>query len=191
VIAPHRSTTKRHDTPALVMWALIALPLSCTAAWSESTVPTASGTKASGTTATARAAAHRCHSPQATIDACDDAVRWNPQDASLLIAMGDVQMRAQHPADAARAYRHALALAPSTPGIQEKISKADARVAKINARAKTKVTPSASIPTKADAKAAPATADAKAAPDSPPLRAATAPGAPKHFSNADPETQSH
>ncbi len=110
--------------------------------------------------------------------------------------MGDVQMRAQHPADAARAYRHALALAPSTPGIQEKISKADARVAKINARAKTKVTPkdaplSASIPTKADAKAAPATADAKAAPDSPPLRAATAPGAPKHFSNADPETQSH
>jgi len=205
VIALHRSTTKRHGTLAFVMWAIVALPLSCTAAWSESTVPTASVSTAAGTTATARAAAHRCHSPQATIDACDDAVRWNPQDASLLVAMGDVQMRAQHPADAARAYRHALALAPSTPGIQQKISKADARVAKINARAKTKVTPKAAPlsaatptkadakaePTKADAKAAPAKADAKAAPDSQPLSAASAPVAVKHFSNADPETQSH
>jgi len=209
VIALHRSTTKRHDTLAFVMWAIVALPLSCTDAWSESTAPTASVSTpsvstAAGTTATARAAAHRCHSPQATIDACDDAVRWNPQDASLLIAMGDVQMRAQHPADAARAYRHALALAPSTPGIQQKISKADARLAKINARAHTKVTPKAAPlsaatpkadskaePTNADAKTAPAKADAKAAPASPPLSAATAPVAVKHFSNADPDTQSH
>jgi len=150
------------------MWALIALPLSWTAAWSESSVSTAAVSTAAETTATARAAAHRCHSPRATIDACDDAVRWNPRDASLLIAMGDVQMRAQRPADAARAYRHALALAPGTPGIQQKISKADARVAAINARAKSKVTPKAA-----------------------PLSAATAPVAVKHFSNADPETQSH
>ena len=108
--------------------------------------------------------------------------------------MGDVHMRAQRPADAARAYRHALALAPSAPGIQQKISNADARLAKINARAKAKVT------LKADAKAAPkpqpTASMAKAQPSAPmanasPLSGATAPAAAKHFSNAESETQSH
>ncbi len=108
--------------------------------------------------------------------------------------MGDVHMRAQRPADAARAYRHALALAPSAPGIQQKISNADARLAKINARAKAKVT------LKADAKAAPkpqpTESMAKAQPSAPmanasPLSGATAPAAAKHFSNAESETQSH
>jgi predicted Zn-dependent protease len=139
-----------------------------------------------GSNAVARAAAHRCHSPHATVDDCDDAVRWNPQDASLLIAMGDVQMRAQRPADADRAYQHALALAPSTPGIEQKIGNAEARLAKIHARAKAKVN------AQTDAKSAPNAPPASASTSkAPPLSAATAQAAVKHFSNADPETQSH
>ena len=199
MIAPvDRSTTKRHDARALWRTLLVALPLSCAAAWSQSAVPTTAS--AAGSTATARAAARRCHSVHATIDACDDAVRWNPQDASLLIAMGDVHMRAQHLADAARAYRHAFALAPSTPGLQQKISNVDARLAKINARTKSKVTPKAvaKLSPKADAKTVPPSASTSkvqppAAPTTnpPPLSAATAPAAVKHFSNADPEPQSH
>jgi cytochrome c-type biogenesis protein CcmH/NrfG len=157
------------------------LTLSCSTAWSQSAV-----SKAADSALIARAAAHRCHSPHATVDDCDDAVRWNPQDPSILIAMGDVQMRAQHPADADRAYRHALALAPNTPGIQQKITNAEARLAKSNARAKAKV----NAKTDADAKAAPAALSASA-PKAPPQSAATAPAAVKHFSNADPETQSH
>jgi cytochrome c-type biogenesis protein CcmH/NrfG len=46
------------------------------------------------------------------VDACDDAIRWNPRDPALLVAMGDAQMRAKRAADAARAYRRAAALAP-------------------------------------------------------------------------------
>ena len=33
-------------------------------------------------------------------DACDDAVRWNPSDPALLVALADLELRAQHPADA-------------------------------------------------------------------------------------------
>ena len=78
----------------------------------------------------AQAAAERCHSQHAGVDACDDAIRWNPRDPGLLVAMGDAQTRAKRYADAARAYRHAAALAPSTPGIQQKISNAESLLAK-------------------------------------------------------------
>jgi len=111
---------KRDASLAAAKWAFIALPLSCAAAWSES----------SGSGATAKAAAQRCHAPHATVDVCDDAIRWNPKDSSLLVAMGDAQLRAKHPAEAARAYRHAAALAPNTPGIQQKISDAEAALSK-------------------------------------------------------------
>ncbi len=153
-------------------WALVALPLSCAIAWGQSTGSASSA---------ARAAARRCHSPHASVDACDDAIRWNPQDSSLLAAMGDAQLRAKHPADAARAYRRAAALAPSTPGIQQKISEADALLAKAKTKTKTKAkTPPA---TAATATAAASTAAASTA--------AASTAAAKRFSNADPETQSH
>jgi cytochrome c-type biogenesis protein CcmH/NrfG len=119
---------KRDASLAAAKWALIALPLSCAAAWSQS----------SGS-ATAKAAAQRCHAPHATVDVCDDAIRWNPKDSSLLVAMGDAQLRAKHAAEAARAYRHAAALAPNTPGIQQKIGDAEAALGK----AKTKTAPAA------------------------------------------------
>ena len=72
--------------------------------------------------------------------------------------MGDVEMRSKRAADAARAYRRAATLAPSTPGIQQKISNAEALIAKSKASAG---------------------------------RAAAAAAAAKHFSNADPESESH
>ncbi len=128
--------------------AIVALALSCTAAWGQPT----------GAAATAQAAAERCHSPHAGVDACDDAIRWNPRDPGLLVAMGDAQTRAKRYADAARAYRHAAALAPSTPGIQQKISNADALLAKAKTPAAHSVTMASAV---------------------------------KHFSNADPESQSH
>jgi len=104
------------------------LPLSCAAALSQQTTPPDAAKP--GSAAVAHAAAERCRARHASVDACDDAIRWNPQDPALLAAMGDAQMRAKRPADAARAYRRAAALEPGTPGIQQKISNADAMAAK-------------------------------------------------------------
>jgi cytochrome c-type biogenesis protein CcmH/NrfG len=83
----------------------------------------------------AHAAADRCRAPHASVDACDDAIRWNPRDPTLLVAMGDAQLRARRFADAARAYRRAAALAPGTAGIQQKISAADALAARAKSAA--------------------------------------------------------
>jgi cytochrome c-type biogenesis protein CcmH/NrfG len=104
----------------------VTVVLWCGAAWSQS--PASAG--ASGSAASARDAADRCHSRHATVDSCDDAVRYNPRDPSLLIAMGDAQMRAKRPGDAVRAYQRAAALAPGNSGIQQKITKTEAIIAK-------------------------------------------------------------
>jgi cytochrome c-type biogenesis protein CcmH/NrfG len=101
----------------------VVLVLSGAAAWSQPAV-------LADASSSARDAADRCHSRHATVDACDDAVRYNPRDPSLLVAMGDAQMRAKHPTDAARAYQRAAALAPGNTGIQQKISKTEAILAK-------------------------------------------------------------
>jgi cytochrome c-type biogenesis protein CcmH/NrfG len=135
---------------------LLALSLSCAAAWGQSPADTSNP----GSAPAARDAAERCHR-HPTVDACDDAIRWSPRDPSLLVAMGDAQMRVPRPADALRAYQRAAALAPATPGIQQKIAKAEAIVAK----SKNPASRSAPLVT-----------------------AAT--GA-KRYSNTDPETQSH
>ena len=96
--------------------AWLALSLACAAAWGQAAP------------ATAQDAVERCHR-HPTVDACDDAIRWNPRDPSLLMAMGDAQMRAR-PAEALRAYQRAAAIAPATPGLQQRISKAETIVAK-------------------------------------------------------------
>jgi Flp pilus assembly protein TadD len=62
----------------------------------------------------------RCR--RADIDACYDALRWNPSDPALLEALGDALTRVNRPADALRAYRRAAALAPRDPSISAKIS---------------------------------------------------------------------
>jgi Flp pilus assembly protein TadD len=72
-------------------------------------------------------------SAEANLDACYDAIRWNPTDPVLLVATGDALMRAGRPADAIRDYRRAAQLAPATHGIAAKISKAEARLAALTA----------------------------------------------------------
>jgi Flp pilus assembly protein TadD len=72
-------------------------------------------------------------STQANLDACYDAIRWNPSDPVLLVATGDALMRANRPVDAIRTYRRAAQLAPATHGIGAKISKAEARSAALSA----------------------------------------------------------
>ena len=107
----------------LAMSVCLALALGCAAVRGQSSA-------SADASESARDAADRCHSRYATVDACDDAVRYNPRDPSLLIAMGDAQMRAKRPGDAARAYQRAAALAPGNTGIQQKIAKAEAIIAK-------------------------------------------------------------
>jgi cytochrome c-type biogenesis protein CcmH/NrfG len=75
----------------------------------------------------AHSAAQRCRA-HASVNVCDDALRWNPSDPSLLAAMGDALMRARRAADAVRVYQRAAALAPDTPGIGKKIEAAQASV---------------------------------------------------------------
>jgi len=78
----------------------------------------------------ARTSAQRCRT-RATVNTCDDALRWNPSDPSLLAAMGDALMRVGRSADAVRVYQRAAALAPGTPRIQAKIRSAQTLSAKV------------------------------------------------------------
>jgi cytochrome c-type biogenesis protein CcmH/NrfG len=66
----------------------------------------------------------------ANVDACYDAIRWNPSDPALLVALGDALERAKRPSDAIRAYRRAAALAPDTPGVAAKISATEAKLSR-------------------------------------------------------------
>jgi Flp pilus assembly protein TadD len=72
-------------------------------------------------------------STQSNLDACYDAIRWNPSDPALLMATGDALMHAGRPADAIRTYRRVAQLAPKTPGVAAKISSAEARLAALTA----------------------------------------------------------
>jgi Flp pilus assembly protein TadD len=84
-------------------------------------------------TGIARTAAQQCRA-HASVSVCDDALRWNPSDPSLLVAMGDALLRVGRPADAVRAYERAAALAPATPGIEGKVQAAQALAAKTKAK---------------------------------------------------------
>jgi hypothetical protein len=95
------------------------------------------------------------------LDACYDAIRWNPRDPALLVGLGDVLARAGRSADAIRNYRRAAGIAPNFPGLTAKINLVEARMS------------------------------AKRVPRSTPLSAATNKTAVKQFSNAEPESQSH
>jgi cytochrome c-type biogenesis protein CcmH/NrfG len=64
-------------------------------------------------------------SSQANIDACYDAIRWNPNDPALLVSLGDALVRAKRPQDAIRSYRRAAVLAPGMGGLAAKISAAE------------------------------------------------------------------
>jgi predicted Zn-dependent protease len=96
------------------------------------------------------------------LDSCSDAVRWNPGDPALVVALADALARAGRLPEAIRDYRRAEALEPAMRGLD----------AKINA-AETKLTE-------------------RRAPKKPVVDSASAnEAAGKRYSNADPEAQSH
>jgi cytochrome c-type biogenesis protein CcmH/NrfG len=102
----------------------LAFLLLSTAAWSrEAASPSAAN--AAAVTLTRDSA--RCRA-QADLNACYDAIRWNPGDPALLVALGDALVRARRPADAIRNYRRAAVLAPHMPGVAAKISAAQAKL---------------------------------------------------------------
>jgi cytochrome c-type biogenesis protein CcmH/NrfG len=83
----------------------------------------------------------RC-SAQADVEACYNAIRYNPNDPVLLIALGDALVRAQRPEDAIRNYRRATVIAPGVSGIAAKIRAAEEKMT--SRRASVKPTGSAS-----------------------------------------------
>jgi Flp pilus assembly protein TadD len=64
------------------------------------------------------------------LDACSDAVRWNPGDPALLVALADALARANRPADAIRYYRSAAEIAPNMRGVADKIAAAEVTLRK-------------------------------------------------------------
>jgi cytochrome c-type biogenesis protein CcmH/NrfG len=97
---------------------LLAVALSAVAAPAVAAGPTAAELKRGAAQCLARRSE----------DACDDAVRWNPSDPALLVALADLELRAQHPADALRHYHRAAEIAPSMNGLNAKIAAADAQL---------------------------------------------------------------
>lgn len=113
------------------------------------------------------AAAERAHygalcRTRKDLDSCSDAVRWNPGDPVLVVALADALVRAGRLPEAIRDYRRAAALEPGVHGLDAKISEAEAKLA---ARRRPKI---------------PAADHASA--DKAPLR---------RYSNFEPEAQSH
>jgi cytochrome c-type biogenesis protein CcmH/NrfG len=105
-------------TAGLLLLAAVSV---CTAAWpAEAASPDAA--------ATAKRDSTRCLT-QADMDACNDAIRRNPSDPQLLVALGDALLRAKRPADAVRHYRRAAALAPHMPGLAAKLNDAEEQLA--------------------------------------------------------------
>ncbi len=78
----------------------------------------------------------RC-STLSDLDACSEAAKIKPDDATLLVAHGDALVRAKRPAEAIGRYRRAASLVPNQPAIAIKISVAEAQVAASRASAAT------------------------------------------------------
>ena len=99
---------------------LLMATLLVSAAWSVEAPSTAE--------AAAKRDSARCVT-QADVDACNDAIRRNPSNPQLLVALADALVRAKRPADAVRNYRRAAALAPHMPGLAAKLSDAESQLA--------------------------------------------------------------
>jgi predicted Zn-dependent protease len=105
-------------------WALLALLLASAA------VPlNASAAAGRPPAATLKRDFDNCRA-HANLDACYDAVRWNPSDPALLVALGDALAAANRPADALRTYKRAAALAPGMRGLNAKISAIETKLSK-------------------------------------------------------------
>jgi tetratricopeptide (TPR) repeat protein len=62
----------------------------------------------------------------ADIGACDDALRFKPDDVQLTLARGDALMQANRPADAVTAYERASQLSPGDEAVRNKLAAAEA-----------------------------------------------------------------
>jgi hypothetical protein len=102
-----------------------------------------------------------CHKHR-DLDSCSDAVRWNPGDPALIVALADALARAGRLPESLRDYRRAEALAPDTRGLEAKIKSTEAKLSERHAPKKPAIDH--------------ASVDAAAG---------------KRYSNADPEAQSH
>jgi hypothetical protein len=140
-----------------VPMAFVCLCLSAAAWRAEATSPSASKAPA----AALRHDSTRC-TAHPEVDVCYDAIRWYPNDPTLLVALGDALLRAHRPADAMRNYRRAAALMPNLRGVAAKITAAEAKLPAVRSRGSQPVER---------------------------LSTNALPG--KRFSNAAPETQSH
>jgi cytochrome c-type biogenesis protein CcmH/NrfG len=101
----------------MAVWFLISM--SCETVVAAQPTPTDAAVAA-----TLKRDAERCRT-RLDLDACYDAIRRDPRDVTLVVALGDALARAKRPADALRSYRHAEELAPKTPGLAAKIDAVD------------------------------------------------------------------
>jgi Flp pilus assembly protein TadD len=112
---------------------------------------------------------------------CSEALHMKPDDPVLLVAHGDALMAANRPADAVTRYRLAAVLAPDSPGLAAKIN---AATAQLPSAAQLPSSTQLPLTAKKSGRAA----------STPAVRVARADkqeNPPRHYSNADPETQSH
>lgn len=63
------------------------------------------------------------------LDSCSDAVRWSPGDPELLVTLADALVRAGRLPEAIRDYQHAAAIEPHLRGLDAKLTAAQARLA--------------------------------------------------------------
>jgi cytochrome c-type biogenesis protein CcmH/NrfG len=101
-----------------------AFLLPATAAWP---LEAASPAAAKAAAATQKRDITRCNA-YADVGACYDAIRRNPGDPALLVALGNALLRAKRPADAIRNYKRAAELEPNMPGLAAKMSAAEAKL---------------------------------------------------------------
>jgi hypothetical protein len=125
-----------------------------------------------GAAATLKRDSARC-SAHADVNACYDAIRWNPGDPALLIALGDALARAKRPADAIRNYRRAAEIAPNVRGVVA------AKISAVEAKSPPRRAPGNPPVARTSINAASTNA------------AATSATPAKRYSNVDPEAQSH
>jgi hypothetical protein len=156
----------------------LALSLLSAASWSAETAsPAARGALA----ARIKRDSQRCEAhPQ--VDVCNDAIRWNPSDPALLVALGDAMVRAKRPADAVRHYRRAAAPVPKMPGLAAKISAAEKRIAPPRPAVAVR---QATVPVRPPPAAVPAPTATRVA------HAAAVPAPSARYSNQGLEAQSH
>ena len=109
---------------SVAKFVVLGLLILCLPGWSRA-APSPAAVKAAAETLKRDSAGCSVH---ADIDACYDALRWNPGDPGLLIALGDALMIARRPADAIRNYHRAAQIAPGTRGLAAKISAAEAKL---------------------------------------------------------------